>query len=146
MLLFGQCIRSMSVKKSLGWMHSIAFIFVLDAYHAPYKRRHRYWTELIYYVSKTLYIISCFCNQLHLEFYPFIPFCHHSGCDENYDHQTRITQVYRQVYIEMLNFACFVLNLGALSATVYYLLGKRLVQGAVTASLSLSFNLLCSLV
>ena len=44
--------------------------------------------------------------------------------------KTRITQVYRQVYIETLEL-CFVLNLGVLSATVYYLLGKNNNEGLV---------------
>ena len=50
LLIFGQCVRSMSVKRCL-WVsrcvRSTAFVSIIDAYHAPYNKRHRYWTGLM---------------------------------------------------------------------------------------------------
>ena len=46
LLLFGQCLRSMTSRRQVisRLIHSTAFVSILDAYHAPYNRRHRYWT------------------------------------------------------------------------------------------------------
>ena len=59
MLLLGQCIRSMSVKRKwgLGWIRSIAFISILDAYHAPYRRYHCYWTGLMLLTCCVLFLV-----------------------------------------------------------------------------------------
>ena len=50
LLIFGQCVRSMSVKRCL-WVsrcvRSTAFVSIMDAYHAPYNKKHRYWTGLM---------------------------------------------------------------------------------------------------
>ncbi len=43
-LIFGQYLRSMSGRRGLRWVQSTAFISILDAYHAPYSKKHRYWT------------------------------------------------------------------------------------------------------
>ena len=49
LLMFGQCIRSMPARRRcvLRYIRSTAFISIMDAYHAPYKRKHRYWTGLM---------------------------------------------------------------------------------------------------
>ena len=50
LLLFGQCVRSMSVRRCpclSRLTRSTAFVSILDAYHAPYQKKHRYWTGLM---------------------------------------------------------------------------------------------------
>ena len=57
-LLFGQCIRSMSLKRwGLAWIRGIAFISILDACHAPYKNKHRYWTGLMLLTRCILFLV-----------------------------------------------------------------------------------------
>ena len=56
--------------------------------------------------------------------------------------RTRISNIYNQVYIEILEL-CFLLNLGVLSTTLCYLLGKdnseNYVHKAIMVSISVSF-------
>ena len=49
LLMFGQCIRSMPTQRRcvLRFLNSAAFVSIMDAYHAPYNNRHRYWTGLM---------------------------------------------------------------------------------------------------
>ena len=46
LLIFGQCLRSLPHKKVFFWFHSMFFTTIMDAYHAPYTKHHRYWTGL----------------------------------------------------------------------------------------------------
>ena len=48
LLTFGQCLRSLPRRKRFNWFHSTAFISIMDAYHAPYNRRHRYWSPSVH--------------------------------------------------------------------------------------------------
>ena len=58
LLTFGQCIRSMPIKKRcvLLCTCSTSFISIMDAYHAPYNRRHRYWTGLMLLICCVLFL------------------------------------------------------------------------------------------
>ncbi len=57
-LLFGQCIVSGSNHKLLSWANNPKVRSFLDAYHAPYKNRHRYWTGLLLLLRFVLLIIA----------------------------------------------------------------------------------------
>ena len=46
LLLFGQCLRSLPTIKGRQWIQGTAITSIMDAYHAPYTRHHRYWTGL----------------------------------------------------------------------------------------------------
>ena len=59
-LLVGQCLRKLPKKKGLGWTESMVFISLMDAYHAPYKIKHRYWTGLMLLVRCTLFLTFSF--------------------------------------------------------------------------------------
>ena len=60
LLLFGQCIRRLPRKRGLGWTRSMVFTSVMDAYHAPYKNKHRYWTGLMLLVRCALFLTFSF--------------------------------------------------------------------------------------
>ena len=142
MLIFGQCIRSMCLerRRCLGWTHSTAFISILDAYHAPYKSRYRYWTGLMLLTRCILFLVfatnstenviltNMFAITLVVVGILVI--------------KTRISNVYRQVFIETLELG-FLLNLGLLSATLCYFLGKNnsvaTIHNTITASICISF-------
>ncbi len=57
-LLFGQCIEAGSNHKLLSWANNLKVRSFLDAYHAPYKNRHRYWTGLLLVLRFVLFIVS----------------------------------------------------------------------------------------
>ena len=58
LLTFGQCLRSLPVRRRcvLRLTRSTAFISIMDAYHAPYNRRHRYWTGLVLLTRCVLFL------------------------------------------------------------------------------------------
>ena len=58
LLIFGQCIQARSNMKLLSWANSTRVKSFLDAYHAPYKDRHRYWVGFLLLVRFTVFIIS----------------------------------------------------------------------------------------
>ena len=45
-LLFGQWLQHVPRKRGIKWMHSTFISTIMDAYHAPYTKHHRYWTGL----------------------------------------------------------------------------------------------------
>ncbi len=56
LLLFGQCIEAGSNHKLLSWANDLKVRSFIDAYHAPYKNRHGYWTGLL--LRFVLFVIS----------------------------------------------------------------------------------------
>ncbi len=58
LLLFGQCIEAGSNHRLLSWANNPKVKSFLDAYHGPYKNRHRYWTGLLLLLRFVLFIIS----------------------------------------------------------------------------------------
>ena len=65
LLIFGQYVRSMSVRRRwvLWWIRSTAFISIMDAYHAPYRRRHRYWTGFLLLTRCVLFLVFATNNR-----------------------------------------------------------------------------------
>ena len=124
LLIFGQCVRSISGKRCrwvLKIIRSTAFVSVLDAYHAPYKRKHRYWTGLVLLVRCVLFIL----------------FATNPTTDALLTNMFIVTllvilillvkiltgNVYKSFHVEFLELL-FLLNLGFLSATLYYVGGR----------------------
>ena len=62
LLTFGQYLLSMRARKGLRWIvKSVVFISIMDTYHAPYKKRYRFWsglTLLIRFALFTLFITN----------------------------------------------------------------------------------------
>ena len=58
LLTFGQCLHFLPKRKWLSCLRSTAFISIMDAYHAPFKQNHRYWTGLLLLIRCILNIIS----------------------------------------------------------------------------------------
>ena len=58
LLLFGQCIVSGSNHRLLTWVNKPKVRSLLDAYHGPYKNRHRYWTGMLLLLCFALFISS----------------------------------------------------------------------------------------
>ena len=121
LLTFGQCIRSMSVRKR--WVsqviRSTVFVSIMDAYHAPYKRRHRYWTGFMLLMRCVLFLAIASFNR-------------DSGISTNMYITTLViitilivkilaTKIYNHLYLDLLEL-WFHLNLLVLSSTLCYLL------------------------
>ena len=142
-LLFGQCVRTMTVRRrALLWVHSTAFVSILDAYHAPYSRKHRYWTGLML-ITRCLLVLVFSTN-----------YRENAVLTNMYSValvvtgilviKTFTTKIYRNRHMNILEL-CFLLNLEILSATLCYLKGRARSEGmicrSVTASISTSFLL-----
>ena len=123
LLTFGHCIRSMPVRRMRvqRLTRSAAFISIMDAYHAPYNRKHRYWTGLMLLTRCVLFLAfasshrdSDILANTYIITLVLIAVLTVKTCS---------TKVYRNVHMNTLEL-CSLLNLVILSATVYYLKGK----------------------
>ncbi len=120
LLIFGQFIRSMRThRRCLIWcIRSTAFVSIMDAYHAPYNRQHRYWTGLMLLARCVLFLAFFFdynSNQLIANIY--ITTLIVLGI---FTLKALTTKVYRNICINILEL-CFLLNLAILSVTVHFL-------------------------
>ena len=59
-VLSWQWILCLPKCKILCWTRNTKFISLMDAYHAPFKDKHRYWPGLLLFVSMLQYFISGF--------------------------------------------------------------------------------------
>ena len=141
LLISGQFLRSMSVRRcwTSRLIRNVAFISIMDAYHAPYSKTHRYWTGF-------MLLVRCFL---------FLAFATNTSDDAMLTNlfiislavmgiltlKTFTTKIYKAFWTGFLEL-CFLLNLGILSCTLYYLKGKNAdnndICGTITASVAFS--------
>ena len=143
LLTFGQCLRSLSLRRRwiLRFTHSTAFISIMDAYHAPYNRKHRYWTGLMLLTRCGLFLafttnyssdqalVNSYITALVLSGILVIKTCS--------------TEVYTKFWNSLLELS-FLVNLVILSITLCYLQrtstsDNSVICKSVTASISISF-------
>ena len=119
LLTFGQCLRSLPRRKGLTLLHSTAFISIMDAYHAPFNRKHRYWTGLLLLIRCILlvvYIATYFKNNpINTNTY-IILIITMGLIILKASFKERVYQKLLMNIIENI----FLLNLGILAATAYY--------------------------
>ena len=90
----------------------------MDAYHAPYNNRHRYWTGLMLLSRCVLFLAFSFnYNNSGLLANMYITTLVLIGL---LTMKTCITKVYKNSLVNVLEI-CFLLNLVVLSGTTYYL-------------------------
>ena len=139
MLIFGQWLRSLPLKrKCLRWIRGTAFISIMDAYHAPYNKKHRYWTGL-------MLLIRCFLFLVFAASYKDNALLTNSYAIALVTWGTLtikviINKVYKNKYMNMLELS-FLLNLGIVSATLIYLKGKNERASALCACVSVSVSI-----
>ena len=56
-LLCGQWLQYMPRKRGFRWMHGTFISTIMDAYHAPYTKHHRYWIGLGLFIRCCLFTI-----------------------------------------------------------------------------------------
>ena len=57
LLLFGQWLQTISHLRLFSWQNSTRLKSFMDSYHAPYKRKHRYWPGLLLGLRFVLFIV-----------------------------------------------------------------------------------------
>ena len=65
LMLVGQFLRSLPKKRGLGCLHSFFISSIMDAYHAPYTKHHRYWTGLGLLIRCCLFTINATSDSVH---------------------------------------------------------------------------------
>ena len=118
-LLFGQCILprlDLNKLRWLSWANYLRMKSFLDAYHAPYKDRHRYWIGLLLVVRFILFLISAIVDiespqNPHVNLLVIIISTSMLG--------TWVwSGVYKKWYLNVLELS-FILNLAILAAATY---------------------------
>ena len=139
MITFGQWFRSLRFRKGLRWIHNITFISIMDAYHAPYNKRHRYWTGLMLLTRCFLFLFIATNykdNALLTNMYTISLVVLGIMVIKTFT-----TKIYKNFHMNTLEL-CFLINLDIVSATLYYLKGKNeresVICACVTASISVS--------
>lgn len=125
LLMFGQCIRSLSAGNRwvVRIIRSTLFISIIDAYHAPYLKRHRYWTGFMLLTRCLLFLaIATFNRNSDIATNMYITaLIIIAILVLNRIHSSRI---YKHLHLDMLEL-WFHLNLMVLSLTLCYLLTNR---------------------
>ena len=141
LLIFGQCLRSMPVGRRfiLRFTRSTAFVSILDAYHAPYNKRHRYWTGIMLLIRCVLFLaFSSFYRDNNVTANVYTTTLVITGI---LIIKTCATDVYKNRWVSILE-TCFLANLSVLSATLYYLDSTEDIRcRATSASIAVSFLL-----
>ena len=60
LLIFSQWLQANSMFRIFSWVNSLKIKPFLDAYHAPYTNKHRYWTGVMLLLRFALLLISAF--------------------------------------------------------------------------------------
>ena len=118
LLTFGQCFRSLPRRKGLRWLQNRAFISMMDAYHAPFNRKHRYWIGFLlwtYVCSQCLLFIIHYkiSNIFTITIVIMLLLLLKASIKEG---------IYRNYLVNTFD-NIFMTNLGLLAATAYYLEG-----------------------
>ena len=145
LLIFGQCVRSMRGRKRcvLWLIRSTAFISIMDAYHAPYNKKHRYWTGLMLLTHCILFLaFAIISNDGKIRANMYIIILMLVGI---LTLKIFTTRAYRNKHLNILEIA-FLLNLLLLSGTVLLLEGSsktnRKICKCVSASISFFFSVM----
>ena len=144
LLTFGQFLRSMQKIKCLKRIfRSIAFISIMDAYHAPFKKKHRYWAGLFLFtrcILFTTFLNSYFESKLLA--IALVTFALLAA--------RALNDTYSSYVVNLLEISYFS-NLGILAIVMPYLGGKQNPGPAtcicITASIAIAFlSFACTLV
>ena len=137
-LIFSQWLRSKSGQcKMFSWVNSHRVIPFMEAYHAPYTDKHRYWTGLMLLVRCILFFLFAF-NALGDPSINLLAI----GC------VTAIlpivyallgNRIYKTWYLNTLELS-YIINLGILALATFYVRSTGGNQNAVTfTSISVAF-------
>ena len=125
-LLLSQWLQAKSEIRIFGWINNPKVKPFLDAYHAPYKDKYRYWTGKLLLLRCGLFLVFAFntlgdpsVNLLAIStiVVGLIPFVRFTGL------------IYKSPYLDALD-ASFLLNLGLLAAATHHV---RLAGGSQAA-------------
>ena len=117
LLTVGQCLQAKSNRRFFYWINNPRIKPFLDAYQAPYRDQHRYWTGLMLCLRCVLFLVFVLLslvsadpshNLLAIEavVIGLLSLIHFTGL------------IYKKLYLDVLDNS-FILNLGILAAATY---------------------------
>ena len=127
LLLLGQWLQTKSHLHLLSWVNSPNLKAILDAYHAPYKPKHRYWTGLLLLVRCALFLVFAFNISGNDSVNLLVISSTTSGI---FIWFALSGKVYKSWCLNALELS-FILNLGILAPATYHVNQSRGSQGAV---------------
>ena len=137
LLFLSQWLQALSNKKYLFWMNSLRMKTFLDAYHAPYNIKHRYWTGLLLLLRCVLFLV--FASNTSGD--PSVNLLAISSVALGLAVLTHVTgQVYSKWWLGILE-SSFILNLGITAVATHHVLLSGGNQSAVAyLSVSVAFT------
>ena len=130
-LLCGQWLQYIPRRRGLRWIHSTFISTIMDAYHAPYTKHHRYWTGLGLLIRCCLFIIFGTCNNTRITLISiitvFVLLLVISRASSGNLYRNKVAGLLELFYL---------FNLGVLAIV---LLDNDTLCAAITVSISLSF-------
>ena len=127
LLLLGQWLQAKSYLPALNWVRNPKLKAILDTYHAPYKRKHRFWTGLLLLLRCALFLVFAFNvsgdNSVNLLVICSTAF----GIVVGF---ALLGSVYKSWFLNALELS-FILNLGILTVATYHVTVSGGSQAAV---------------
>ena len=144
LLLFGQWLQAISHLRLFSWVNSARLKPFTDAYHAPYKAKHRYWPGLLLVLRSVLLLVFALNPQQDPNI-NLLAILVGAGILQLWAWVSG--GVYKNWCLDALE-GSFTLNLTILSATTYYVNcsgGNQLAVGytSVTIALATFIGILC---
>ena len=117
LLTVAQWLQAKSNRRFFSWINKPKIKPFLDAYHAPYRNQHRYWTGLMLCLRCILFTVFGLVSLLSAD--PGNNLLAIEAVVIGLVTLTRFTGViYKKLYLDVLE-ASFILNLGILAAVTY---------------------------
>ena len=116
LLTVGQWLQANSNRRCFHWINNPRIKPFLDAYHAPYRDQHRYWTGLMLCLRCTLLLVFAFNTHADPSLNLLVIGTAVTGL-LTLTHFTGL--IYKKLYLDILEIS-FILNLGILTTATYY--------------------------
>ena len=116
LLTLGQWLQAHSNRRCLHWFNNPRIKPFLDAYHAPYRDQHRYWTGLMLCLRCALLLVFAFNTHADPSLNLLVVVTAVIGL-LTLTHFTGF--IYKKLYLDILEIS-FILNLGILAVATYY--------------------------
>ena len=116
LLTVGQWLQAKSNRRFFHWINNPRIKPFLDAYHAPYRDQHRYWTGMMLCLRCTLLLVFAFNTHADPSLNLLVIGTAVTGL-LTLAHFTGL--IYKRLYLDILEIS-FILNLGILAVATYY--------------------------
>ena len=137
LLLFGQWLQAISHLRLFSWVNCARLKPFMDAYHAPYKGKHRYWPGLLLVLRFVLLLLFAFNRQCGISI-NLLAILLGAGILQLWAWVSG--GVYKSWYLDALE-GSFVLNLMALGVATYHVQlsgGDQLAVGYTSVSVTVT--------